>query len=256
MRQASRWGGLGRPVAATGVTIVVLYTVVCAATLATTSRSVRPLFEGFSPPAPYRWVNPPRQFAAGNVKPRASITDIGFEASGSGAAALFTDDAQVAVNLAAGALAPHPGETKVTATITPLDPATLGALPPGLAADGNAYRIELAYAPSGQGVSSLVTAGNVFLTGPNPPKAMLFSTDGRAWQQLASQPAGDPSVIGASLSQPGFFIAASHASPPGAPAPATPGGSHPSVVLAIAGVVVLVALTLVLVPLVWRHRHR
>lgn len=38
----------------------------------------------------------------------------------------------------------------MTATLTPLDPATLGRPPSPLRAVGNAYRIEIAYSPSKQ----------------------------------------------------------------------------------------------------------
>src|SRR5207302_56027 len=83
------------------------------------------------------------------------------------------------------------------------DPATLGPLPPDLRADGNAYRLELAYSPSNQPIDALVAPGNVILTVPHQAAALLFAADGRTWDRLAIGTSGDPTVVGGSFSRAG-----------------------------------------------------
>jgi hypothetical protein len=187
-----------------GVLAGAVYLVALAATALVTTQHVRPLFEGIGPAAPYRWVNPPREFAAGNQPPaplKGSIT-LGPPA------ALNTSDGQVIVTVGAGGFAAHGADTTIDVAIDPLDPATLGPAPAPLRADGNAYRIALTYRPSGAAVGPLAAAGNIALQVPEPAETILFSTDGHAWQRLDAHTAGQPTLEGATFTQPGFYLAA------------------------------------------------
>ena len=170
-----------------GLGLATAYAVVCLATLRVTGHDVRPLFEGVGPSSPYQWVNPPKEFATGNVTPKSSSTDIELQANGSQAAGLLSSDSQLVVNLNAGAVPPKAGDNRVTVTFVPLDPAKLGRLTPPLRPNGNAYRVEMSYKPSGDPVPTLTAPGDLLLIVPEPADTVLFSPDGRAWKQLASK---------------------------------------------------------------------
>jgi hypothetical protein len=235
------------------------YVVTLLATMAASGGGVRPLYEGFSPPAPYRWVKPPPPFASGNEPPKPSITDVGLQGGTSGQAGISTDDAQVVLNLGPGTIPPHASDTKVTVTITPLDPATLSPPPGPLRADGNAYRVEAVYEPSRQPVDRFAFPGDILLTVPEPGHNMLFSPDGRSWQGLETQPVATSSVVAARLSQAGYFLGAT-SNPASTTTTARPGGSGSggsttgrAVIAAL--VVAGVAVALFAVPAVLRSRR-
>lgn len=169
--------------------------------------NARPLFDGFAPPAPYNWVNPPKEFAAGNVQPRPSSLDVVFGPDGSAVGGGSSPDGQVILSFKAGAIPPHPPDTRVVVQITPVDPAVVAVPPPGLAADGNAYRLDFTYQPSGQAVTSLNEPADVFLVVPEPAQTLLFSRDGRTWENLPFRPVADPTQIGGAFPGPGYLLA-------------------------------------------------
>ena len=222
------------------------------------SVDARPVYDGASPPPPYRWVKPPKQFARDNTVPTAgSGGDVAFAGGKSQVAAVQSPDSQFIVNLPIAALAPHGADTKVTSKVTPLDPATLDPAPAGLRADGNAYRIEMGYAPSGTPVDALASPGNVFMLVPEAAQTILFSPDGRAWQPLESRPIQGQLTVAAPFSKPGFYLAAASATsgtstPLSGPAPRRSKGG-PAVAIAVVAVVLAVG---VAVPLVVAGRRR
>ena len=65
-----------RRIAITGASVALAYLAVVLATSLFTNRTVRPLFDGGAPPPPYRWINPPPDFAPGNLGPKS--TDLTF----------------------------------------------------------------------------------------------------------------------------------------------------------------------------------
>jgi hypothetical protein len=167
---------------------------------------VLPLFEGVGPPTAYRWVKPPPQFAASNIKPASYSGIVAIQGGSNGAAAVQTSDAQFVVTLSPGAFVGHGTDTGVQVTVNPLDPATLGPPPAGLKADGNAYRITLAYAPSGAPVPKVNAPSNVVMIAPHGAKAMLFSPDGQRWQKLSTIFVGGPTAVGATFEQAGWYL--------------------------------------------------
>jgi hypothetical protein len=193
-----------------GAAVLGVYVAVAVATMTWSGHPLRPLFEGVGPPPAYNWVKPPPQFAATNVVAQPKVSDIPLNGAATGPAVAATDDGQFVVNFAQGSLPPHDADTKVHAVITPLDPAKLAPLPAGLSADGNAYRIQLTYTPSGVPVGALAVPGDVIMTAPHNSTALLYSPDGAAWQKLASQQVGGPTTIGSSFTRAGYFLVASN----------------------------------------------
>jgi hypothetical protein len=210
------------------------------------SQRVRPLYEGFTPPPPYQWVNPPKEFRAGNQKPVAVDTDITLKATGSIAIGVTSSDSQFILNLPDGAIPAHAADVSANANIEPLDPAKLGEIPSGLVADGNAYRLRLTYQPSKVEITHLAKPGNVFLTVPQPSTALFASDNGRVWKPLPSQHAGGPGALGAPLTDTGWFVA-------GMPRGAGAKGGSPIGTIAVAVITVLLALALFFGPAAFRR---
>jgi hypothetical protein len=229
-----------------GLALVALYALVAALTGLLGAHRVRPLFDTIGPAPPYQWVNPPPQFAAGNVKPKPMTYDIPLAQTKTTPLGVSSSEAQLVLNLPAGAIPAHGADTTVHIVITPLDPATLAPLPPqlGLRPDGNAYRAELTYKPSGQPVDNITSPGNVFVVVPLPGHGIAFSPDGTSWQLLDSQPVGGQSAMGAVFRQPGYYMGAAK---PSAATQTTKKGGSSTTVIAVVGVAVL-ALALVALP--------
>ena len=238
MSEARRlaWAGLG---------LALLYVVVAAATASLSSRPVLPLFDGFAPPTPYAWVNPPPERARDNVAPKAVDREVTLGADGSPASNVSTDDAQAIVGLETGSVPVHPPDTAVRVTVTPIDPGTLGPLPPGMRAVSNAYRVGFAYSPSQTPVPGLAVKGSIALTAADAGDRMLFSADGQTWQEVQFRPFGTDHGVFTELAAPGWFVVASTAK-----ASSSAGGSGSkalrNVLLVVAGIVPIVGAVLVL----------
>lgn len=154
--------------ATTGLAVSAVYLAVVAVSFRSGLVPVRPLYEGTSPPPPYRWVAPPPDLAATNKKPDSGTATFGFDKRGSIAFNAYTGDAQAAVIFPPGAIKRHGSDSKFRADVKPLDPAGLGAPPKGTEYDGNAYEFAAVYLPSGDPVE---------LTAPNPcPKGFDVNT--------------------------------------------------------------------------------
>jgi hypothetical protein len=238
---------------ALGAALALAYLAVALLTPRITGHHVRPLFEGFTPPPPYRWVNPPKEFAVGNQPPQPSSTDIDLGPTGSGPSGATSEDNQIVLNIPAGGIPPHPPDTKAIVKVTPFDPAKLGPLPNALRPDGNAYRVEMNYA-SGAPIPALAVPGNCFLIVPNPSTDIAFSVDGRTWELLGEQHIGGSSVnVGTKFEKAGYYLGATNLNVAGS-APKKKGTSTAAIALVIAGVVVL-ALVVGLAPRLFRRRR-
>lgn len=201
----------------TGVVLALAYVVLAVAYWQFTENA-RPLFDGFAPPPPYNWVNPPKEFRSGNVAPKPASVDVALGPAGSAVGGGSTGDGQVIVSFPAGAFPPHPPDAKVVVQITPVDPAVLAPPPAGLLADGNAYRLEYTYDASKTQATALAATGDVFVVVPEPAQTLLFSPDGKAWENLPFRPVPDPTQIGGAVNGPGYLLAV-------APPVGRPGGS-------------------------------
>ncbi|HTJ74214.1 MAG TPA: hypothetical protein VL337_02520 [Acidimicrobiales bacterium] len=221
-----------------GLGLAALYLLAAAVTPHLSGRPLRPLFDGFAPPAPYAWVNPPPEFAKDNRKPTDATQDVALGPDGSAASNSTTSDGQAIAGLDAGSAPPHAPDTTVRVQVTPVDPGTLGPLPTGLRPEGNAYRITLTYEPSGQALTTLAKPGTVALTAAAPASTLLFSADGRTWQDVNGRPFGDSNGLFAQLTGPGYFLPTSHN--PARTAGARGGGSGSGAVLAVVGGVIVI----------------
>jgi hypothetical protein len=198
-RRAWAWAGAG---------LALCYVVVAALTAELSSRPVLPLFDGFAPPTPYAWVNPPPERAGDNVVPRPATRDFALGAEGVPASNAATDDAQAIVGLNQGSVPASPPDTGLQVRIVPGDAGALGPLPPGLEAVSNAYRVELEYQPSGTPVERLAPPGTVALTAADNGDRMLYSADGLTWQEVAFRPYGQDHGVFTELEAPGWFVVA------------------------------------------------
>lgn len=228
-----------------GAVLVGVYVVVAAATASWAPGRLRPLFDGFgSHPGQYNWVNPPREFAAGNQPPQDAELVIDFDATGSKQSSAGPGDGQIAASLPPGALAGHQPDTEAALRLTPLDPSTLGPLPAGLRPESNAYRVDIAYQPSGTKVVALDTPGSIGLIAAAPTDTLLYSLDGKAWDTVDGGQAlttGSNGVTGA-LAATGYYLAAARGAPRSLSGGAGSGGGGGKVVLlAAVGVGTLLA---------------
>jgi hypothetical protein len=189
-----------------GLALAGLYAAVVALTGLWAGHPVRPLFDGVGNTTPYRWVKPPWYVGSANIKAVPSHTDIPFDDGTSPLTGVNSDDSQIILNLPRGALPPHEGDTAVRATFTPLDPKKLAKPPKGMRPDGNAYRVDMAYQPSGMPVRQMTTSGNVVMVVPDEADKMLFSLDGKSWDELPTHMLGDPNTVGSAFNKPGYYL--------------------------------------------------
>jgi hypothetical protein len=189
-----------------GAGLAALYGAVVVATSLSTGHPVRPLFDGVGGATPYKWVKPPWYVGSTNIKPRPSHTDIPFENGASPLIGVTSEDAQIILNLPQGGLPSRDGATAVRASFTPLDPKKLAKPPGGMRPDGNAYRVEMAYQPSGEPLRGLTTSGNVVMVVPDEAEKLLFSVDGKSWSELPTHQLGDPQTVGSAFNTPGYYL--------------------------------------------------
>jgi hypothetical protein len=199
--RARRRRGLGG-----GLLLAALYAVVVLATGLTAGHPVRPLFDGIGTSLPYKWVKPPWYVGSTNIKPEPSHTEIAFEDGTSPLIGVNSGDAQVILNLPRGALPAHEGDSAVRVSFTPLDPKKLAKPPAPVRPDGNAYRVDMTYQPSGQVVRQTTTSGNVIMVVPDEAQKMLFSLDGKSWDELPTHMLGDPNTVGSAFNKPGYYL--------------------------------------------------
>jgi hypothetical protein len=230
-----------RPAAAAlggGLVVALLYVVVAVATGSFSGQQVLPVFDGFAGPQAYRWVVPPPGLEKDNKQPAKKAVDLPLGPNGSAPTDVATDDGQAIVGLDTGSVPTAPPATLARLAMSPVDSATLGPLPDGLLAEGNAYRVAIDYQPSGPAVATLAKPGTIGLTAAAPVDALLFSPDGREWQTVEARPYGAPWEYGqtAPLAATGYYLPAGR-TPPHARAR---GGVPVAVLAPIVGAVVLV----------------
>lgn len=188
-----------------------LYLVIAAVTDGQAPMRVRPVFDGFAPPPPYRWVTPPPELAASNRPPESADRVVELTAGGSPTVTTTTGDRQAEVVLEAGSVPPSPTETSVRVRVTPLDPATLGPIPPGLRPQSNAYRLSIAYGTSMQEMTSLARPGAMALTAAATADTVLYSADGRTWSPREARPYGHTLGLFTPIETTGWFLLAGRA---------------------------------------------
>ena len=157
---------------------------------ATFAASGHPVDDGST----YRWVNPPHSRLTDNIPPAGRVATL---PPGSPVQAFWTPDLQLTLTWAKGGV----GDKGVTVDVQPIDPATLGELPDGVSANGNAYRVALSPVDR-------LGGGTVYLAAPTTPVAVFHSGDGRSWRKLP-EANGDEGLASAVLERDGFVVAVS-----------------------------------------------
>ncbi len=235
-----------------GVILLAGYLAVLGATVGLRDDHVRPLYDGFTPPPSYRWVEPPSFFSSGNVKPTPVTTTIELGRDGSAAAGVATPDGQFVLNLGRGAIAPKAGATRVKVKISPVAPSTLAPLPPPLRPNGNAYKVVMTYEPDGSRVAQLAHPGTLVMDIPELGDALFRSGTGADWitMDATAVPPRQLSLT-SPWSEPGEYVA-------GTRLPELVGPSGSSSHAVVIGIVVAVLAVLVLVAafLLVRRRRR
>ncbi|HEY3725285.1 MAG TPA: hypothetical protein VGN59_18165 [Acidimicrobiia bacterium] len=228
------------------------YLVVLAVTVGLRSDHVRPLYDGFTTPPAYRWVDPPAFFASGNDAPAPVTQAVPLGRDGSEAAGIATPDGQFVLNLGRGAIPTRAGARRVDVTITPVAPGDLTRVPSGLRANGNAYRVVMRYQPGGPAVGALAHPGTVVLEIPELGDHLFTSRLGRSWTEVPATavPPRDLSLT-APWSKPGYTVGATDL-----PELVAPSGSSSHSVAIGVGVAVLAVLLLVATFLLVRRRRR
>jgi hypothetical protein len=237
---------------AVGVILVAAYLGALALTVGSGADHVRPLYDGFAPPPSYRWVEPPSFFASGNVKPTALTTTVTLGRNGSEAAGIATPDGQFVLNLGSGAIAPSGDSKKVRVTITPVPPSTLRRVPSPLRANGNAYRVAMAY-DTGTKVSRLRHPGSLVMDIPELGNDLFVTGPGTGWTKIPSNAVPPRQLsLAADFSTPGTYLAGTRL--PELVAPSGASSDH-SVAIGL-GTAALTAVVLVAAFVLVRRRHR
>lgn len=190
--------------AAAGGAAIAAY-VVASVLLAHTNVVFRPVFDGFAPPQPYQYVNPPPDLRSSNKPPRPLNEVVPLQRSAGQSLTFTTADGQVQVIAEADAIARRAADPEVRLRITPLDPSHLPQPSGALVVQGNAYRIEATYSPSGDRVM-LTKVATVILRYPATATG-LARLSGRTWKPLRAQLLKPSLQVFAETQQLGTFAA-------------------------------------------------
>ena len=240
-----------------GVGIVALYLAGAAVSGRASILHRRPLLDGLAPPTPYRWVTPPPDLAAANKPPASTRFTLELTGQGSRLGAFSTGDGQINLVLSQGAVPARSSQEGVEVTVDPVDPATLGPVPSGLVAAGNAYRVKASYQPSGDAVEALGGQSSVGLVYPLLSTAVsdpgghqvLSSADGQAWETLQSTDTPGTHQVSARLTRTGYVLVGVAPSAAGAQS-----GSRNRILLLGSAIAVVIVAAAVLLRL--RERSR
>jgi hypothetical protein len=200
-------------------------------------------------------VTPPPDFALANQKPSPLRDGIALETKTTNTppSGFASADAQIAVQFDAGAITPHPPDTTASIEAVPVDPATLGPLPPGHTVDGNGAEVRLFYEPSRAPIERLDPPAVLHLRFPTHADTLLYARDGQGWTRLKTDVIGGAGgyYVTARFDAPGYYVAALAAPAVTTPAPSPPRGPG-TALLAMAAVAAVAIATGV--PLILRRR--
>src|SRR5262249_52147625 len=133
----------------------------------------RALLDGSFTGAPYNWVSPPPPLASGNKVPAALTQSVPISPEGgSDAVGISTNDLQVTLLLSGGASPPWGQAASADGPIPPRAPG--GGLRGANEPQGNVYRIQATYRPSGTNITAISPQGQLVLVYPAPPNPGTF----------------------------------------------------------------------------------
>jgi len=247
-----RAGALG---AGLGIAVIYAATAILSGHLSPLAR--QPLLDGYGPPTPYRWVDPPPELAATNEKPTPGRFEVNLGNKGSETAVFTTGDAQVTLIFPEGSFANAEGQRSVKVTVEPLPSSIVHPEEP-LNAVGNAYLIEATYLPSGDAakLASLATVVLVYpLLANHGSHSMIWSRSGNTWRALDTDDLPSIQQAGADIDELGYLSVAGQPLSPPAGAGTADGGSVATIAI-VAGLAVLVVVALWAVLPIVRTRSR
>lgn len=232
-----------------GLVILIVYLVGAIMSGQLSPLARRPLLDGFIPPAPYRWVDPPPELAGSNLPPVSGRTRVPIGPQGSAAVFFATEDAQVTLSVPDDAFPPHPGSKALEITIEPVDPTSVGPLPGRLSVSGNVYLVRATYQPTGDRVSQLDAAIVAILTYPFLSNdlgdhTLVVSPDGQRWMRSKTHDQHVTKQVNGRLRSLGYVAVASTPLPSTRPDRVAPPGEEPiplSVLAALIGAALLIA---------------
>jgi hypothetical protein len=208
-----------------------------------------PVLDGLGPLAPYRWVSPPPG-VPDEGPPQGATFELVVDDEGSEPDVVFTPDDQVTLVMDRGAVGPAAGRRSVTIEVTPLDPATLGALPGDLRPFGNAVRIDVPEIERFDGQVDVVLLYPETITFHATRHEILWSPDGTDWRPLDTTDTRATQQAQATLEAPGNVVVGAvpvpHPLAPASPSGTDGGeGSGTPILIVVAGAVVLIAIGVV-----------
>lgn len=227
---------------AAGLVLGALYLAVAAVSFGRGLLPGAPVLDGLSPPPPYQWVSPPPARVKDNVPASAGTQSVPLTSAGA-AGSVTTPDGQCQLLFDSSSVPPLPGQTSVSVTMVPSDPARVGSPPTGFSYDSNAYTITAAYEPSGQAITKL--SATLVLTYATDATEITQWT-GSSWLSINSTPAGRQQLFGPITSLGIFSTAVLGTSP--APLPTPSQQSSTTLVIEIAAIFgVVIALTVAVI---------
>jgi hypothetical protein len=238
-----------------GLAVIAAYTAAAAwsGNLSVTAR--RPVLDGIGPVVAYRWVVPPSDLAPTNIAPSAGTFRLAIKDTGTVADVQFTSDDQFDLVAPRDMVLARDDATSVHIEVTPLDPSKLAPLPGELVPFGNAYRLQLAYAPGGGLIHAFNTPPKALLLYPvtmtlhAAEHTLLFSEHGKEWTKLDTTDTPAMQQVEAEVERPGFLVVA--AVPSANPVSSPPAGSTvastaSTILLVVAGATLLVGIGLLI----------
>lgn len=229
----------------TGLVVVGAYAASAAISGHLSPLARRPLLDGLVPPTAYRWVDPPPELASSNLAPARQDFPVHLGDAGSRTAVLTTDDAQVTLILPRGAFDGAPGAQSIRVRVEPL--AASEVQPPSGQGEilGNVYLVEATYRPSGD-PAPLATDSRVVLVYPlvandHGGHEVVASVDGAAWTSSKTNDLPSIQQADAAIDTLGYVaVSATNVSPTASPGTPSGGGSNAALVAIVAGLIVLV----------------
>lgn len=196
---------LGARPAALGFALAAVYLLASLVSAGLGLLPARPVFDGLSPPPPYRWLKPPKDLARDNEQPLPGLSDIELTEQGSQGRSVATDDGQAVATFPDGTFAPAHDQTAVTVSITAVL-TSAATMPNDLEPDGNAYRFAAAYKES-KAAAAPAKPMTIILRYPTYATALL-RLDRRRWRILETSPSPQSLQLFADTTALGTFVAA------------------------------------------------
>jgi hypothetical protein len=188
--------------AVTGPRPILILSATSAAYIAMAWMSPPGFYDGFAPTAPYNWVSPPPQSAAGNKQPLSGHVIVKVSDGQSQAFLVSTDDGQARIDLSKGAFEVAPGTNEIVVDIKPQRqyPAISG-----FQAGSNVYLLSASAPLKGAQVVSLMYPGD-----QAPPSNLFFAGPAaRTWSRAPEQPTAATYYLSGTVTAFGYLVAGS-----------------------------------------------